>query len=129
MHSHRCAEEAVWSQMAVVYEVYFGKEDPILKDADFSEVERLVSRQRLWAVMGSNRHDLRQRLEGAGGQVVLAQVAVKQSNVIYRDQRVEVSAPQLLGAARQDFLQERFGERELRDLGATHVEMVEEALE
>ena len=73
VHSHRHAEEAVWSQMAVVHEVYYGKEDPILKDADFSEVERLVSRQRLWAVLGSNRHDLRQRLEGAGGQVVLAQ--------------------------------------------------------
>jgi hypothetical protein len=57
--------------MAVVYEVYYGKNAAILKDADFAEAKQLARSQRLWAVLGQNRHDLQQELAAAAGQIVL----------------------------------------------------------
>ena len=44
--------------MAVVYETYYGKDAPVLRDVDFPRAEQLVSHQRLWTVMGRTRFDL-----------------------------------------------------------------------
>ena len=72
VQAHCRAGDAVWSQTAVVYQTYYGKDAAVFHDADFSEVERLVSSRRVWAVMGSTRHDFRERLEAAGARVVLS---------------------------------------------------------
>jgi hypothetical protein len=72
VRAHRQANDALWAQMAVVYETYYGKDAPILRDADWPLAQQVVGQQRLWAVMGNTRHDLRQRLEEAGGRVILS---------------------------------------------------------
>lgn len=71
IHARRKAGDAIWSQTAVVYQTYYGKNAPVLKDEEFTNAEQQVSLGRLWVVMGSNRNDLRQRLESAGGLVTL----------------------------------------------------------
>jgi hypothetical protein len=72
VQAHRQANDAIWAHMAVVYETYYGKDAPVLRDADFPQAEHLVAQQRLWAVLSIHRHDLRQRLEAGGGHVVLS---------------------------------------------------------
>ena len=67
--AHRCPDDALWAQTAVVYQTYYGKAATVYGDDDLPGVERLMGMQRVWAVFGSNRHDLRQRLEAAGGRV------------------------------------------------------------
>jgi hypothetical protein len=72
VHAHQQPGDALWAHMAVVYQTYYGKDAPGLTAADLSTAEQIVSHQRLWAVVGSNRIDLRRQLESAGGQVVFA---------------------------------------------------------
>jgi hypothetical protein len=57
--------------MAVVYQTYYGKGAHILMDHEFEEAVRRAKSQRLWVVVGDNRHDLRYRLEAGGGCISL----------------------------------------------------------
>jgi hypothetical protein len=64
-------DDAIFAQMAVVYQTYYGKDAAVLKDEDFPKAEHLAGERRLWAVIGATRFDLRRRLEAAGGRVAL----------------------------------------------------------
>ena len=63
--------DAVFAQMAVVYQTYYGKDADVLKDEDLPEADRVAGEKRLWAVFGAGRLDLRRRLESAGGHIAL----------------------------------------------------------
>jgi hypothetical protein len=71
VQSQKDPDDAIFAQMAVVYQTYYGKDATVLKDEDFPKAERLAGERRLWAVIGATRFDLRRRLESAGGRVVL----------------------------------------------------------
>lgn len=69
--SQRAPGDVIWSQMAVVYQTYYGPDAPVLQDHEFARAEQLVSGTRLWMVAGANRRDFQTKLEAAGGRVVL----------------------------------------------------------
>jgi hypothetical protein len=71
VQKQKTAGDAVFAQMAVVYQTYYGKDADVLKDEDLPEAERVAGEKRLWAVFGAGRLDLRRRLESAGGRVVM----------------------------------------------------------
>ncbi len=63
--------DSLWTETGVVYQVYYGKHADHLLGDDFAEAERLVKCRRLWVVAGDTRNDLWQRLEAAGGRLVM----------------------------------------------------------
>jgi 4-amino-4-deoxy-L-arabinose transferase-like glycosyltransferase len=69
VHAHREPADLLWSQMAVVYQTYYGQGAPVLTDHDFEEAVQRAKSQRLWVVLGDTRQDLRQRFEAGGGRV------------------------------------------------------------
>lgn len=71
IHASRAPGDAIWSQTAVVYQSYYGKDASVLKDHEFAQAEQLASRSRLWMVAGTNRGDFREKIEAAGGRLVL----------------------------------------------------------
>ena len=71
IQSQRAPGDVIWSQMAVVYQTYYGPDAPVLQDHEFARAEQLVSVTRLWTVAGANRPDFQAKLEAAGGRVVL----------------------------------------------------------
>jgi hypothetical protein len=71
VHAHRRPDDLLFSQMAVVYQTYYGTDAPVLKDHEFDDAVRRAGGERLWVVWGDNRPDLRQRVEASGGRVAL----------------------------------------------------------
>jgi 4-amino-4-deoxy-L-arabinose transferase-like glycosyltransferase len=71
VQSQKEAGDAVFAQMAVVYQTYYGKDADVLKDEDLPKAERMAGERRLWAVFGATRLDIRRSLESAGGRVAL----------------------------------------------------------
>jgi Dolichyl-phosphate-mannose-protein mannosyltransferase len=71
VQKQKVAGDAIFAQMAVVYQTYYGKDAEVLKDEDLPKAERLAGEKRLWAVFGADRLDLRRLLESAGGRVAL----------------------------------------------------------
>jgi hypothetical protein len=69
--AHLQAGERIWTTTDVVYQTYYGVDDPALLDGDVALAEEAVRRRRIWVVAGTNRDDLWRRLEAAGGRVVL----------------------------------------------------------
>lgn len=69
IHERQQPDDAIWSPASdVVYEVYHGQGGAF--DAALDEVRTRVTQQRLWAVLGESRDDLRRHLEAAGGHVI-----------------------------------------------------------
>jgi hypothetical protein len=73
VQAHKRPDDRIWSQVAVVYQTYYGENAPVLTDDELPTAERLAGETRLWAVFGDNRADLRRRLESSGGRVALEQ--------------------------------------------------------
>ncbi|MCE9530496.1 MAG: glycosyltransferase family 39 protein [Planctomycetes bacterium] len=72
IHSQRKADDQIWSQSGVVYQVYYGRNAPLLADhEEFEEAVRRSKSQRLWVVWGHPRHDFQKRVEAGGGRVIL----------------------------------------------------------
>ncbi|HVS39280.1 MAG TPA: glycosyltransferase family 39 protein [Gemmataceae bacterium] len=71
VHAHQRPGDLKYCQMAVVYDTYYGTDPALLRDEEFPTAERRVGEERLWAVFGDTRLDMRRRLEIAGGRVVL----------------------------------------------------------
>lgn len=71
IHAQQAPGDAIWSQMSVVYQTYYGLDAPVLKDHEFGRAQELVRRTRLWMVAGANRPDFPAKLEAAGGQIAL----------------------------------------------------------
>jgi hypothetical protein len=71
VHAYRQPADLLWSQVAVVYRVYYGKEAAALMDHQFEEAVCRARSQRIWVVCGDTRQDLLQRFDAAGGRIAL----------------------------------------------------------
>ena len=57
VHAHREPDDALWSQMAVVYQTYYGMDAPVLKDHEFEIAQAVVRDGR--SLDGSERRSAR----------------------------------------------------------------------
>ena len=70
VHAHAQPGDAVWAQMTVVYQVYYGKDAAVLGDDDLPAAARLVRHRRLWVIASNTMPSWRHHLEAVGATVI-----------------------------------------------------------
>jgi hypothetical protein len=68
-HAEQAKGDALWSQMAVVHQVYYGNQAPLLTDHEIDAALDAAKSRRLWVVVGDNRGDLRERFTATGARI------------------------------------------------------------
>jgi hypothetical protein len=74
MHEHRQPGDLVWSQMAVVHDVYYGIGTEPLMGLNFDPAVERMKGRRVWLVVSKHRGDWRERLAAEGEMTIRQRV-------------------------------------------------------